>query len=232
MDRIPQHWVKAEETVHQAVGSGELEIDAEGRVWRVGVRRGDSWNCGHRIVPCERRRAERVTTGRYLQVRLMIGGKRSNALAHRLVWFHFNGPIPDGMTVNHRNGIRDDNRPSNLALATPSEQVRHAHRGGLRDQTGERNPGVKLTDNEVAQIRLAYEQGGHTMSDLARRFGVSVQAVSKIIRGQRRRKQGGPTQAKDQRHCASERDPVSGRFTGKKRAGRQLDGRTWDEMPA
>jgi hypothetical protein len=158
----------------------------------------------------------------------MTGAKRYHALAHRLVWQHVYGDIPPGMTVNHKNGLKDDNRIENLELSTPSEQVKHSHRSGLRDQHGEKNPAAKLTDNQIAQIRLAYDQGGHDMQALADRFGVRFQTISKIVRGQRRRKQGGPLAHTDQRHLNSERDPKTGRFCA---AGRLLDGVTHDEFP-
>ena len=35
---------------------------------------------------------------------------------HRVVWEHFNGPIPVGMQVDHINNKRDDNRLDNLQL--------------------------------------------------------------------------------------------------------------------
>ena len=42
--------------------------------------------------------------------------------AHRIVWTCCVAPIPDGMTIRHRNGHRWDNRLSNLELATPSRR--------------------------------------------------------------------------------------------------------------
>ena len=39
---------------------------------------------------------------------------------HRLVWIYHNGDIPEKMQIDHINRIRDDNRISNLRLATPS----------------------------------------------------------------------------------------------------------------
>jgi DNA-binding XRE family transcriptional regulator len=135
--------------------------------------------------------------------------------AHRLVWQYFKGDIPCGDEVNHDNGLKDDNRPSNLLCGTGGENVKHAHRTGLIDQHGQKNPAAKLGDNQVAQIRLAYAMGGYTQAQLAQRFGVCHQAVSRIVRGQSRPKQGGPTNLCDHRH-AGEQDPGTGRFVRKR----------------
>lgn len=69
------------------------------------------------------------------------------------------------------------------------------------------------------------------MEGLAKSFGVSLQTISKIVRGQRRPKQGGPIADVDQRHSVCDQHPITGRFVGKARAGRLLDGHTHDEFP-
>jgi hypothetical protein len=54
--------------------------------------------------------------------------------AHRVVWAILHGAWPVGQ-VDHRNGIRHDNRPENLRLATQSENSmnsRKARRGTSR----------------------------------------------------------------------------------------------------
>lgn len=188
----------AERVVIEAVRRGILAIDSEGRVWRH-TRSGS-------------KRAEHRLPSGYLQVRWMVHGRRYHALAHRLIWQHFNGDIPPGYEINHDNGLKDDNRPRNLLCGTAGLNVEHAHWGGLRDQHGERNPAAKLIDNQVAQIRLAYNRGGYTMEQLAKRFEVRVQHISRVVRGQRRAKQGGPIAENDQRHSANQRDQETGRF--------------------
>jgi hypothetical protein len=50
-----------------------------------------------------------------------IGGKKP--MFHRLVYEHFNGPIPDVMEVDHINRVRDDNRIENLRLANRSQNM-------------------------------------------------------------------------------------------------------------
>lgn len=44
-----------------------------------------------------------------------------NYLVHRLICEAFHGPCPAGKEVDHRNRIRDDNRPENLHWVTRSE---------------------------------------------------------------------------------------------------------------
>lgn len=60
-------------------------------------------------------------------------------MAHRMIWESVNGPIPDGMQINHINGIKSDNRIANLELVTPSENARHAYAIGLKRADGEFN---------------------------------------------------------------------------------------------
>lgn len=41
---------------------------------------------------------------------------------HQLVWIYFNGPIPDGLSVDHIDMDRTNNHIKNLRLATPRQQ--------------------------------------------------------------------------------------------------------------
>jgi hypothetical protein len=41
--------------------------------------------------------------------------------AHKAIWIMHNGEIPDGMQIDHINGIRSDNRLENLRLVTHKE---------------------------------------------------------------------------------------------------------------
>ena len=115
-------------------------------------------------------------------MRATLANERVATGAHRVVWVHLNGPIPPGMTINHRNGIRDDNRPTNLEMATSSEQRRHSlevlaarrHR-----PIGALNPKTRLTEADVREIRHLREDG-MMVKDIAARFEMNPKAVSKI----------------------------------------------------
>lgn len=167
-----------ETILYEVVLTGEWQIDDKGYIWK---KRGTEWV-----------RAEHRTPQGYLQVRKMSNGIRLHTGAHRLVWVHFFGAIPEGLTINHKNGIKADNRPDNLEVMTYSENLKHAFRMGLKDQWGQRNPAAKLTNAQVEQIRERYMQGGTTQQELADEFGIAYQTISDIVRGSRREKEAGP----------------------------------------
>ena len=43
---------------------------------------------------------------------------------HRIVYQHFNGPIPTGLTVDHIDGNQLNNNPENLRLLTRADNTR------------------------------------------------------------------------------------------------------------
>lgn len=170
-----------EEFVYQSVLNGDLEIDSEGRIWRLRKRQWDRWKGSTVSRPCKRVRAE-LDSGDYLQVRAMLGGIRIYALAHRLVWRHFKGPIPDGLTINHKDGRKKRNDPTNLETATYSEQRHHAIQvlgAGHHDVSGENHPKAQTTDAQVIEMRQR-RAAGAMIKDLARDAGMKPGAVSAI----------------------------------------------------
>ena len=63
----------------------------------------------------------------YLYYVISIDRKRMTLKAHRLVAKAFIPNPENKPTVNHRNGIRHDNRVFNLEWATELEQIGRAH---------------------------------------------------------------------------------------------------------
>lgn len=65
-----------------------------------------------------------VGTYGYIHVFIASHGsvkKRICVGVHRIIWEMHNGPIPDGMQIDHINRKRSDNRLRNLRLATVSQ---------------------------------------------------------------------------------------------------------------
>lgn len=58
-----------------------------------------------------------------------VGICGTSKTVHKLVWEAFNGPIPEGLQINHINENRQDNRLCNLNLMTPKENSNWGTRG-------------------------------------------------------------------------------------------------------
>jgi hypothetical protein len=55
--------------------------------------------------------------------------------AHQLAWCYVHGDWPEG-ELDHRNGVRNDNRIDNLRLATRSQNMLNKHRPRGDNQSG------------------------------------------------------------------------------------------------
>ena len=110
----------------------------------------------------------RINGGGYVKHYRPEGGK----MCHRIIWEAVNGqPIPEGMEINHINGIKHDNRIENLELVTRLENMRHAQRTGLIHR--------KLTAPEVVAIRESRE----TCAEIAATHRISVSHARAIRAG-------------------------------------------------
>ena len=155
---------------------GLYEVSSMGRVRTL-----------HRRFAAPRIRRHCITRQGYHQVYLVDGTRRKPLCVHRVVAAAFIGPCPDGVCVNHKNGLKDDNRFDNLEYVTPGDNNRHAFRTGLKPRPfGEMNHQAKLSDLQVSEIRNLYRAGGVFQRELAERFKISQAHVSSIVRGARR----------------------------------------------
>jgi HNH endonuclease len=100
--------------------------------------------------------------------------------AHALVCKTFHGQKPsDDYEVRHLNGIKTDNRPSNLAWGTRLENSHDKIRHGTSNK-GITNGRAKLTLVDVVKIRKLREHG-HTLDYIADAFSVSRSNVRCIV---------------------------------------------------
>lgn len=96
--------------------------------------------------------------------------------AHRVSWDLHNGPIPEGSNVLHKCDTPACVNPDHLYLGSLKDNVQDAmERGRHVALAGEKNGTAKLTREAVEIIRT--NPDNLTVSELARRFGVSRRAV-------------------------------------------------------
>ena len=117
----------------------------------------------------------------YLQAVLQHGHKRKYFQVHRLVATAFIPNPENKPQVNHKNGIRDDNRVENLEWVTARENCIHSIRTGLSTIVRGMAHGMrKLDEEKVHQIRTLNESGLSRLK-LAKQFGVSLGCIRKVV---------------------------------------------------
>ena len=64
----------------------------------------------------------------YYKVKLCLNSVAKYSSVHRLVWSAFNGAIPEGLEVNHKDEDKANNALLNLELVTPSQNCNYGTR--------------------------------------------------------------------------------------------------------
>lgn len=126
-------------------------------------------------------------SGGYINMALLRGGKAVRRSVHFLVAESFLGPRPNGHEINHRNGIKTDNRVDNLEWVTRGDNIRHAVAMGLHRfgrVRGEQHGMAKLRLNQVVEIR-SLKLSGMSSKEIALRFGIGRTQVDRIVSGTR-----------------------------------------------
>ena len=168
------------ETWKPVLGNDAYEVSDLGRVRSINPNRKTFLN-GLKLG---------VGGGGYIRVRL-APNPRKHMSVHRMVWEAFNGSIPVGLTINHLNGTKADNRLSNLEVCSRSENIQHAMRTGLFDPKvkhisgphilfGEDNPSAKLTAEIARKIR-ELKTDGMRGAKIARHLGLKERTVYHVL---------------------------------------------------
>ena len=111
--------------------------------------------------------------------------------AHRASWLMFRGDIPNGLFVCHHCDVPTCVNPDHLWLGSAKDNNRDRDaKGRQKTQKGERNWRSKLTSKAVLEIKDLLKDGSWKLSEIAKKYGVSLSAISSIKHG-RNWKDGG-----------------------------------------
>lgn len=189
--RHPELWMffigdNMEEKFQPVVGyEGYYEVSESGNIYRcertILVSRSRSkpyWLLRPRI------KVKTSNRGGYLLVDLCKGSKNSKRCSvHRLVGIAF---IPNPLNlpeINHKDGIKNNNRVTNLEWSTHQNNVLHAIRTGLSHpmpKKGEQHSQAKLTIKKVTEIKQLLASKKYSQYQIAAMFGVSKSAIESI----------------------------------------------------
>ena len=147
-------------------GFPEYEASDDGHVYNARDWQLSTYDCrGYRFIALKNEHGARVNVG-----------------VHRLVVAAFLGPIPKGMWVNHKNGIKHDNRLENLEITTPSEN--HCHARDVLKRTWAKGGNAvrsQLSEEAVGMIRFLHSHG-YSQHALSRAFLVSQPTIHNLLK--------------------------------------------------
>jgi hypothetical protein len=145
---------------------GLYKASSKGRIIKLNQKYPDNWNFLKLTkTPLDYRKVNLIKNGRYKLF-----------LVHRLIALTFI-PNPENKPfINHKNGIKKDNRIENLEWCTHLENVRHAIQIGLFKSIRQR-----LTKNKVIEIRFAASKNWSTIEELSKKYDVSISTIINCI---------------------------------------------------
>lgn len=119
----------------------------------------------------------------YVRVALSKNGKSQKFSIHRLLAIYFIPNPYNKKTVNHKNGVKSDNRLSNLEWATHSENSLHGY-----NSNGRINGCRKLSQSQVKYIRenafgSTTGKPGGNFKELAAKFSVHTDTIRNVYKG-------------------------------------------------
>lgn len=127
-------------------------------------------------------RAKPDTNGYLMHTLVCDGASKTQFLAHRLVALAFIPNPQQKPFINHKNGLKTDNRPDNLEWCTKVENGAHAVAAGLHTALrGEINGNSVLRLAQVLSIREQYTTGRRSQWSLAREHQVGRSTIQAIV---------------------------------------------------
>lgn len=159
-------WIPGYEGIYAAADTGDIFSVRRNRI----------------LVPLK------VSTG-YYAVHLALGGITKTARIAKIIASLFSPNPHNYPQINHIDGNKANNSAANLEWCTQSQNMQHAYATGL--MASERTGGAKLSNKEVLEIRAL--KGKMFYGDIAKKYGVCFDNVSKIMRNVLWKRLVGPT---------------------------------------
>lgn len=138
------------------------------------TKNGDVYSTNFDHTGVVKKLKQQTVGGGYKRVQLYNKGKSKYILVHRLVAEAFIPNPKNKPQVNHKNGVRDDNRVENLEWTTAQENIQHSY-SVLKRNPSKSNLGKFGKDANRHKVVLQIKDGV-----VIAEFGSALQA-SKVI---------------------------------------------------
>jgi hypothetical protein len=106
-------------------------------------------------------------------------GQKVNA--HRMAYLLHHGVLPEGV-VRHTCHVQLCVNPAHLIAGTKADNQKDMVEAG-RSLKGSKNSASKLKEEFIPMIRQRYFLQGQSLTNLAKEFGVTKQAIAAVVNG-------------------------------------------------
>lgn len=148
---------------------------------------GDIWSC--RFNPDKfysqwSKLVRRLDTKGYYQFSYTLLGKKRYTMVHKLMALAYLPKVEGTTEVNHKNGIRTDNRIENLEWVSRGQNIKHSYDILKRKRIqGTMNRKAKLNDEKVREIKKMI--GILTIREIAKMYDTHHSLIQGIKDGKR-----------------------------------------------
>lgn len=109
-------------------------------------------------------------------------GVRKHSMVHRLVAMAFHGMPAESMQCCHNDGVRTNNKASNLRWDTIEKNHADKNEHGTA-LVGEKHPGAVLTDEKVKRIAELFRLG-MSAKEISQKLHISYTTIGRVTRGE------------------------------------------------
>jgi hypothetical protein len=156
--------------IRELLNNSNFDIRKDGTIWTRISKNGQG-----RIPNNEWRQCTALKSGYHL-TSLYIDGRRRRLYNHRIIYQRYNGNLKLGMVINHKNGDKTDNRPSNLEQISPKQNTQHSV-NELDDCPIKRT----VINFKIADRIRELKREGWTHKRLCEKYGLSKGHISMIV---------------------------------------------------
>lgn len=135
----------------------------------------------------------------YVRVFLWCKDQRSRVfMYHRVIWYFFNGDIPQGLEINHKDENKINNSLCNLELLSRGDNIRYGtrtERASISNSIVQK--GRKFTKEHIRKLALAHSKPilqynlqtnqpikeWQSVNEAARELGYNSSTIGKVARG-------------------------------------------------